>query len=207
MTDAIEDPLKDEIAISRLLKNWGLWRDTGQWARLRSAYASDATMKTTWFDGSAKDFVEASERLAGKGALVQHFIGPSTIEVCKLRAIAETRAILLVRDAINEVPVDVTCYGRFVDRLVKQQGRWLIQARVPIYEKDCIAPVQPGAVPHFNTDVLAAFPMGYRHLAYLQARAGATIVTDIPEHNSDAQRALYVRASQWLIAATEGANT
>ncbi|MEO5771675.1 MAG: nuclear transport factor 2 family protein [Burkholderiaceae bacterium] len=197
----ISSNLLDEIAIARLLADWGLWRDTGRWERLRAAYTPDATMKTTWFDGPASEFVDASVRAFGKPTTVQHFIGPSTVEVNGDRAVAETRVILMLRDTLEGEVVDVTCYGRFVDRMVRQDGRWLIQGRLAIYEKDRMVALDPAKPLAIDRAILDCFPSGYRHLAYLQSLGGARIVTDIPAHNSDAQRVLYADAAAWLQAA------
>lgn len=188
----------EEQAIKQLLEGWGLQRDTCRWTDLLACYTSDATMVTTWFDGRATDFVEASIRASTSGTLVQHFIGPSTIEVNGMRAIAETRLILLVRAELADVLVDVTCYGRFFDRLVRNDDQWQILARMPIYEKDCIAPVDPCVRIEIDGARLDSFPSAFKHLAYVQASGGATITTRIPAHNSDAQRDLYAAGDAWL---------
>lgn len=197
--NAVHTVLQDDVlAIERLLRDWGLWRDTCRWDELRAAYAPHAHMKTTWFSGLADDFIEASRAAASRPAIVLHAMGPSTIEVRGDRAVAETRVTLLVRDTLDGVEVDVTCYGRFVDCLVKLSDRWAILSRVPIYEKDCIAPVRPGAVLMIDEPALASLPSGYRHLAYLQSRGGARIQLDIPQHNSEEQRKTYAQAQSWL---------
>lgn len=190
----------DEAAIARLLRDWGLWRDTARWEELRQSFAPNARMKTTWFDGTAEDFVDASMRASAKGAQVLHAMGPSTIGIRAERAIAETRVTLLLRDQLDGVEVDVTCYGRFVDRMIKQSGRWALLTRTPIYEKDCLVPSRPGRAPHLDESALANYPSGYRHLAYLQSRGGATVQMDIPAHNSDQQRQLYEAGRAWLEA-------
>lgn len=187
----------EEQAIKRLLDGWGLQRDTCRWEELRACYTPDATMVTTWFDGRATDFVEASIRAATSGTLVQHFIGPSTIQIHGLRAIAETRLILLVRAELEGAEVDVTCYGRFFDRIVRSDDGWRIRARMPIYEKDSLAPVDPGRAIDLDRTRLASYPSAFRHLAYVQATGGATIMTRIPAHNSDAQRDLYATGREW----------
>ena len=199
MTDTLASARDDELAIERLLRNWGLWRDTQRWDELRGAFAPNARITTTWFNGAAADFVEASMRSAAKPALVLHSMGPSTVTVRGHRAIAETRVALLLRDRLDGVEVDVTCHGRFVDRLVKQNDRWMILERLPIYEKDALVPTRPGAIVPLDEAALARFPAGYRHLAYLQSRAGATIVMDIPGHNSEAQREVVAAAQAWLL--------
>ncbi|MDQ6680341.1 MAG: nuclear transport factor 2 family protein [Pseudomonadota bacterium] len=187
-----------EAAIARLLRDWGLWRDTARWEELRQSFAPNARMKTTWFDGTAEDFVDASMRASATGAQVLHAMGPSTIHIRADRAIAETRVTLLLRDQLDGVEIDVTCYGRFIDLLVKRSGRWALLTRTPIYEKDCLVPSRPGRAPQLDESALAKYPSGYRHLAYLQSRRGATVQMDIPAHNSDQQRQLYQASWAWL---------
>lgn len=188
----------EEQSIKRLLDGWGLQRDTCRWDELRACYAPGATMVTTWFDGLASDFVDASIRAATSDTLVQHFFGPSAIQINGERATAETRLILLVRAEIEGAEVDITCYGRFIDRLVLNDGEWRILARMPIYEKDSLAPLDSRRPPELDHARLNAYPSAFRHLAYLQEIGGATITTRIPPHNSDAQRALYAAAQDWL---------
>ena len=117
-------------------------------------------------------------------ARAQHFIGAASIEIKGERAIAETRMILMVRGRLQGAEVDVTCYGRFYDRLVKHAGHWRIQRRVPIYEKDRLDPLDPGAAVTLDAQILSSHPDGYRHLAYLQSSGGASITAGLPIPNS-----------------------
>ena len=50
--------------------------------------------------------------------------------------------------------------------------RWGIVLRQPIYEKDRIDPVDPAARLELDPALLQSFPVGYRHLAYLQSLIG-----------------------------------
>ena len=100
-----------------MIAEWALARDTGQWEKLRSLYAPDATMQTTWFEGSADEFIERSAKGFGRSARAQHLVGASVIDLCGTRAIAESRIVLLLRAALRRAQVDVTCYGRFFDFL------------------------------------------------------------------------------------------
>ena len=186
------------LEIKRLVDDWALWRDTCQFDKLRACYAPDATMVTTWFDGPASGFVDASQRSAGSTTLVHHFMGSSTIEVDGSRGLAETRLMILVRTELDGVALDVTCYGRFCDRFVRMDGRWLLLARMPVYEKDMVAAVDPAEQPRFDRSRLMTFPVGFRHLAYLQAAGGATISMRIPGHNSAEQRELTAADQTWL---------
>ena len=190
--------LLDRAAITQVVQDWGLARDAGRWDRLRSLYTPDGTMHTTWFVGSAAEFVDRSIEAAQKGARAQHFIGAASIEINGDKAIAETRMILMVRGNLQGAEVDVTCYGRFYDRFVKHEGTWRIRQRVPIYEKDRLDPLDPSARVELDAQMLASHPDGYRHLAYLQSSGGARITEDLPTPNSAALARLYAEGDAWL---------
>ena len=182
--------LMDRAAITRAVNDWGLWRDTGRWDRLRAAYAPGATMHTTWFAGPADEFVDRSIEAARKGARAQHFIGAATIDINGDRAIVETRMILLVRGNVGEAAVDVTCFGRFYDRFVRCEDAWRIARRVPIYEKDRMDPVDPTRPIQLDHAALARFAEGYRHLAYVQSLAGAALTPRLPTPDTEAEARL-----------------
>jgi hypothetical protein len=70
--------------------------------------------------------------------------------------------------------------------------------RQPIYEKDRIDPVDPAAHLELDRALLARFPEGYRHLAYLQTRIGYKVKPDMPGLTGPAVDALYKRGAAWL---------
>lgn len=188
----------DRQDIAAVIADWALCRDTGRWDRLRSLYAPGATMQTTWFDGPAQEFIDRSVTSFGGKVRAQHFIGVSTIDVEGGRATAETRVILLIRAPLEDVQVDVTCYGRFYDFFVRLDDAWRIQKRIPVYEKDRIDAVDPAAQPRLKPDLLSTFAEGYRHLAYVQAQGGATLPQGLIEPKSKAERSLYKDGARWL---------
>ena len=104
----------------------------------------------------------------------------------------------LFRRLVEGVLCDVLCTGRFYDFLEKREGRWGIVLRQPIYEKDRMDPVTPGAVPVLDKALLEQFPPGYRHLAYLQTRIGYTVKRDMPGLKGPEVEALYARGAAWL---------
>lgn len=93
---------------------------------------------------------------------------------------------------------DVVCTGRFYDFLEKRGERWGIVLRQPIYEKDRIDPVSLTDRPTLDPALLARFPEGYRHLAYLQTRIGYTVKPDMPGLKGPEVEALYGRGAGWL---------
>ena len=70
--------------------------------------------------------------------------------------------------------------------------------RQPIYEKDRLDPVDPAARLDLDRNLLAQFPEGYRHLAYLQTRIGYKVKTDMPGLDGPEVEALYARGEAWL---------
>jgi hypothetical protein len=190
----------DRDAIRAAVENWGLYRDTGRWEQLAALYTADALVATTWFTGSAAEFVQRSKAAAGRGTgtRAQHFIGAISIELNGDRAIAETRAMLLVRAMLHGVEVDVTCYCRFYDQMLRQADGWRIRNRGGIYEKDRIECVDPAASIAIDPTELKRYPEAYRHLAYLQASGGASITPDLPMPGSAALTILYVEGAAWL---------
>ena len=70
--------------------------------------------------------------------------------------------------------------------------------RQPIYEKDRLDPVDPVAKLSSIRTLLARFPEGYRHLAYLQTRIGYTVKRDMPGLDGPEVAALYARGEGWL---------
>ena len=74
----------------------------------------------------------------------------------------------------------MVCTGRFYDFIEKRKGRWGLVLRQPIYEKDRIDPVDPAAQLELDAEMLARFPEGYRHLAYMQTQIGYPVKPDMP---------------------------
>lgn len=190
--------LLDRAAITRVVNDWGLNRDTGRWEALRAAFTADGVMHTTWLVASADEFVARSREAASRGARGQHFIGAASIDIRGTRAIAETRMMLLLRAVFQDVEVDVTLYGRFYDFFVREPDAWRIRQRVPIYEKDRIDPVDPSTTVRLDAAELARHPDGYKHLACVQAAGGASVTPDLPVPGSASLARLYEEGRAWL---------
>lgn len=190
--------LLDRAAVTKVVNDWGLNRDTGRWDALRDAFTADGTMHTTWLVASADEFVARSREAAARGVRGQHFIGAASIELRGDRAIADTRMMLLLRAPYQGVEVDVTLYGRFYDLFLREADAWRIRRRVPIYEKDRIDPVDPAATVRLEAAELARYPDGYKHLACIQAAGGLSVTPDLPVPGSASLTRLYEDGRAWL---------
>src|SRR5438876_8231902 len=184
--------------IRELVENWVVWRDAGDWERFRTVWHDDGRMMATWFQGSADDFIRVSREGFDRGVSILHFLGGSSVEVAGDRAVSQTKMTINQRAEVHGVLCDVVCTGRFYDFLERRDGRWGIVLRQPIYEKDRLDPVDPAARLELDPDLLARFPEGYRHLAYLQVRVGYPVKPDMPGLRGPGVERLYQRGAAWL---------
>jgi SnoaL-like domain len=189
---------EDRALIRDLVENWALWRDAGDWERFRTVWHEDAVMMATWFQGPATEFIRVSREGFERGVNILHFLGGTTIDLAGERAIAQTKMTISQRAEVEGVICDVTCTGRFYDFLERRQGSWGIVLRQPIYEKDRLDPIDPAASLTLDSDRLDRFPVGYRHLAYLQSGIGYDVKVDMPGLTGPEVELLYLRGETWL---------
>ncbi len=195
---SFSEELVDRLAIRDLVENWAVWRDACDWERFRTVWHDDGVMQATWFQGTADEFIAVSESGFQKGVRILHFLGGTSIELNGHRAIAQTKMTISQRAEVEGVLCDVVCTGRFYDFIEIRDGKWGLVLRQPIYEKDRLDPVDPTQAPKLDPKVLASFPEGYRHLAYLQAGIGYKVKPDMPGLYGPEVEALYARGATWL---------
>jgi SnoaL-like domain len=192
------DELTDRLTVRQLVEDWAVLRDARMWERFREVWHDDGRMMATWFQGSRDEFIKVSEEGYARGVRILHFLGGSTIDIAGNRAIAQTKMTISQRAKVDDVLCDVVCTGRFYDFFEKRGGRWGLVLRQPIYEKDRLDPLDPSAKLALDQTLLARFPEGYRHLAYLQTRIGYTVKPDMPGLDGSEVAALYARGEGWL---------
>ena len=190
--------LADQIAIRNVVESWVLARDSADWDWFRQQWHEDGYMMATWFQGPKEDFIRVSQEGFAKGVNILHYTGASQSRVRGSRAISQTRMTIMQRGEVHGVEVDVACIGRFYDFFAKRDGKWGIVLRQPIYEKDRLDPVTPGERVTLDAAVLAKYPVGYQHLAYLQVQVGYPVKTDMPGLRGPEVEELYARGAAWL---------
>ena len=195
------DLTADKLAIHEVVENWVVWRDAGDWDRFATVWHPDGWMTATWFQGPAQKFIEVSRQGFERGVNILHSLGGWSCDPAGPRAISQTKMTINQRAFVDDVLSDVVCTGRFYDFFEKRDGRWAIVRRQPIYEKDWLDPVDPSAELKLNADLLAKFPEGYRHLAYLQSKNGFSVKLDLPGLRGPAVEKLYGEGKSWLSGA------
>ncbi len=192
------DVMSDREIIREIIENWVIYSDSGDWERFAALWHEDGWMTATWFQAPAREFVKARRQGFERGVNILHFLGGSTIDLAGERAIAQTKMQIMQRAPVDGVLCDVVCTGRFYDFIERRRGRWGLVLRQPIYEKDRLDPLDPAAQLALDQKLLAEFPEGYRHLAYLQTQVGYAVKPDMPGLTGPGVEALYQRGTRWL---------
>ncbi len=194
--------LADKVACAEVIANWGVFRDLGRWQELRATFTADGHISVSWFRGPFEQFVERCRASHGRGQTwSRHHLFAPSVRVAGDRAVAETPVIIRVRQPFDGIAVDLTSCSRFLDRLERRSGAWLIAERAAIYERDRLDPVEPS--PAFDALLTAAdtaqYPQQYRYMAFRIARAEGRALAPIIYRDGGAETAdLYARFSGWL---------
>jgi len=194
----MNDLTADKLAIRETVENWVMWRDAGDWEHFATVWHDDGWMTATWFQGPAKQFIEVSREAFNRGVNILHTLGGWTCQVIGTRAISQVKMTIHQRAPLDGVLVDVACQGRFYDFFEKRASQWAIVRRQPIYEKDRLDPVDPSAVLRLDAEILARYPEGYRHLAYLQVKNGFCVKMGLPGLRGPEVDKLYAEGRAWL---------
>lgn len=188
----------DNRAIRDLIENWAIWRDGLMWDKFRTVWHKEGVMNATWVQAPFEDFIAANKKAYERGIIILHFLGGMNVEVKGKRAITQTKMTIAQRLDADGVMCDVVCTGRFYDFLEKRRGKWGMVVRQPIYERDRLNPVDVTQTPKLDKKLLNSFPEGYRHLAYLQTKAGYKVKPNMPGIDGPVVEALYAAGEKWL---------
>jgi hypothetical protein len=197
--------LADKIACAEVIQAWGTYRDQGKWKELRGTFTPDGHISVSWFRGAFEQFVDICRASYGAGgSWSRHHLFTPTIKLAGDRAMAETSVIIRVRQKFSGIDVDLTSCSRFLDRLERHAGGWLIVERAAIYERDRLDPVEPSAAfdALFKGAETSHFPEQYRYMAFRLAHAeGRTLASVIYRDGGPETADLYARFSAWLSGA------
>jgi SnoaL-like domain len=194
----MDQRMLDTLAIKEVVENWAVFRDSGDWERFRTVWHEEGVMMATWFQGPFEEFIRVNQEGWNKGVSILHLLGGTSVEIVGARAIAQTKMTISQRAPVHDVMVDVLCTGRFYDFFEKRSDRWAIVLRRLFYEKDRMDPVDPSKTVQLDPKILAHFPEGYRHLAYLQFGLGFKVKVDMPGLRGPDADALYALGKKWL---------
>ncbi len=192
----------DVTEITQLVLHERQGRDRGWWDQMRSCFAEDATVALSWFRGSGYEFVAESEQMTGRGDTATHRLSPPVVHVRGDRALVELPAVIEMRADLDGIEVDLNSAARLYYRAERRDGRWLLVALDPIYERDTLRAAHPGVDLAIGPQDVAAYRPSYRFLAHLLSRRGYPIAEDLHgDDRPDESLAFHHAARYWLESA------
>jgi hypothetical protein len=189
----------DRQAIADLVRLERFHRDRRRWDELADDYIEDSRVKTTWFEGTGREFAAASRDMAERGRESIHLIAPAEIRVNGDRGLCESNAQIVNRSVVHGVEVDMVQYCRFFSRIVRTPAGWRLASFDGIYHKDTITPVDPSQTVELDWDRLRELRPSYRIWAYAIGLKGYEIGQDeLGDDRPDLLEPFYAAAERWL---------
>ena len=166
-------------AITQLVLAERECRDMGRWERMKACYHPDAVVRISWFQGNAHDFVDASRDMAGRGVLAKHRLGPVSVRVSGVRAVASLGVTIDIPSQARGVELMLSSHARVFYRAELRRGEWRLSSFEVFYQRDELAARIPGeAVPVSAADV-AGYRPAYRFLSFVLAQGGFAVRDDL----------------------------
>jgi SnoaL-like protein len=204
MSGAEAFSVDEREVIADLARRERFARDTADWDALEDCFWPDALIRTTWFKGSAADFIAGSRQMRAGGMISKHEITPARIRIVGDRALVESNGQVLVRMMFKGVECDGVAWTRFFSRVRRQDGVWRLASWDAIYVKDRLDPVDWTQPPEIDRDALARCRPAYRHFHYTIIETGGHCNDDLPgDDRPEVVREFYGDAERWLSEADE----
>ena len=193
----------DRNEIRHVVAKSVLARDSGQWKELGECYHPDAKLTSSWFSGTAKEFlkvVEETRDVRREGETQKHMTGNHWIEVSRNRAVAESDLILYQRRIIEGLELDFTTWSRRLHLMEKREGDWKIWRRTAIYERDRMDPHNPEAVPEgfYSSMDLSKYPPQIRYHCWRNTLFGHPPSKNICLKGTEREKEVREEARNWI---------
>ena len=189
------DRLEDRLQITDLITGW-MYRDLGDWERLRDLFHPDGEIEVTWFEGSFNDFVDGSMRMGASDLRTKHLIGTPVVTLHGDKAVVETNAMIVGEN----VRIDLGCsvHNRFFDLAEKRGGRWKLVKRHSVYDMGTFT--FPQGLVDIDHAAVKRYPREYAPLAYVLEKSGFPVERVFATPGSALEKRMKADAAAWLAA-------
>jgi SnoaL-like domain len=193
--------MSDIEEITQLIMRERQGRDRAWWSQMAETFCPEATLRLSWINGSAVEFVEGSRRMAANnpgGGGVVHRISTPTVHVKDDRAVADVEVTIQTRPVINDIETNLLTQLRLVYLAERRAGRWGIFRMDAIYEFDTATAAIPGQSVAIDPRALEGRRPSYRLLSYLMEQRGVRVPDDLYGNDRPQEVAgLYHSAFAW----------
>ncbi|WGS55172.1 nuclear transport factor 2 family protein (plasmid) [Paraburkholderia sp. D15] len=187
--------VEDRMQITDLITGW-LYRDLGDWDRLRGLFHLDGTIEVTWFEGNFGDFVDGSMAMGASDLRTKHLIGTPVVTFNGSKAIVETNAVIVAEN--SRLELGGVAHNRFYDMAEQRDGVWKLLRRQSVYDFGSFT--FPLGVVDIDRAVAAKYPREYAALGYLLEKSGFPVKRVFATRGSQLEREMKEHAADWLAA-------
>jgi hypothetical protein len=170
----------DITAITQLVVRERESRDLCLWNRMAGCFHEESYVDISWFQGSGKEFVQASKGMYERGMRAKHRLGPILVTQNGDKAVATLSGIIDVPEVIDGVEMTLSAHCLMIYSAEKREGVWGLMSFGAIYRRDEFIPANPGVVADIPAEKLENFRPSYRHLSYCLELAGFEVNNDLP---------------------------
>jgi len=179
-------------------------RDAGDWPGLAACFLPDAQVTTSWFNGTAREFAERSQRMMSghhPGDTQRHVMSNPRATLNGDRAVCEFYVVLHQGRTLDGHEFDLQTWSVTLDLYARANGAWRIARRMNIYEKDRMDPHVPGSVPpaYYQQLDLARYPAAVRFHCYRNEKSSGEAPKNLIVKGTAAETAARAAARDWLL--------
>ena len=180
-------------------------RDNGDWAGLGTCFHADSRITTSWFEGTAAEFVAQSNAMMDEHHAKdtqRHMMSNPRVTLNGKRAICEYYVILHQGRTLDGYEFDFQTWSVVLDLCEKRDGVWRICTRKMIYEKSRMDPHVPGSVPqsYYDNLDLSHFPQAVQFHCYRNEKSSGQLPKNLLLKNTPEETAARKQAAEWLAA-------
>jgi hypothetical protein len=194
--------LADREEILDLVRRERFARDQRHFGVMRDCFHPEAHVRSSWYDGTAEDYVAATREWMERPGNGKHWVFPAFVQTEGDRATVESPAMIFNRILLDDVEVDFHVFSRFFSRVLRREGAWRLASFEVIFERDIMRPVKPTDVMPIDWEVLATFRPSYKFLTWVQESRGVCVNRDLyGDDRREQLDAFYSAENQWLAGA------
>ena len=193
--------MSDVTEICQLVLRERQSRVRGLADELRACFHGDATVETSWSQGSAAAFVSGpAARSASSGPIINR-VGAPVVRANRQRGFVELPSTTTRWIPVNGVEAVLVSFMRLLYRVEKRDGAFGIAALHSVNEGDTLEPAVPGMDLAIDHAALTGLRHSYRYLTYTRSLEGIEVSQDLYGIDRPEQLdALYEDAAAWLEA-------
>ena len=197
--DARLGALVDREEIFDVVRRERFARDQRHFDVMRDCFHPEAHVRTSWYDGPASDYVDASQRWMESKGNSKHWVFPAFAQVVGDRATVESPAMIFNRTQLDGIEVDFHVFCRFFSRVLRRDGPWKLMSFHVIFERDIMRPVNPSETLPIDWGLLATYRPSYKFLTYVQESRGVRVNADLyGDDRRESLAAFHAAEKEWL---------